>query len=307
MEKEIIVQTWSLNKLYGSKKALSDVSLTIHRGDIYGFVGKNGAGKTTLIRVLAGVSEPTSGQFALFGKSDPKSLVEARKNMAAMIEQPAFYYNMTAEDNLKTRCMLLGKSYDLIKPRLIEVGLEEVIGSKKKAGNFSLGMRQRLGIAMAILGEPELLVLDEPTNGLDPKGIREMRELLVNLNQKHNVTILVSSHILSELSKFATTYGFIDDGVVIKEITAEELEKQSSKTLTLSFADEKEVAKAQKLLNKHFKLQIDINHNDIVIFNLENIVEVLTLLITKKLKLVDIKEKENGLEEFFINLVGGEK
>ncbi|HPV69811.1 MAG TPA: ATP-binding cassette domain-containing protein, partial [Bacilli bacterium] len=216
---DIVVQTIGLTKKYGSTVALNDVSITVHRGEIYGFVGRNGAGKTTLIRVLTGIANPTSGTFTLLGAKSKAEQKETRKHIAAMVETPALYMNMTAHDNLRTTLILKGiKDESLIRSRLKEVGLDDVISSSKKAKDFSLGMKQRLGIAMALLGDPELLILDEPTNGLDPEGIREMRELLVKINKDRNITMIISSHILGELSKLATRFGFIDKGVIINEI-----------------------------------------------------------------------------------------
>ncbi|HPM08031.1 MAG TPA: ATP-binding cassette domain-containing protein, partial [Bacilli bacterium] len=204
---DIVVETKGLTKKYGTTLALNNVSISVHRGEIYGFVGRNGAGKTTLIRVLTGIANPTSGSFTLLGAATKNEQKEARKHIAAMVETPALYMNMTAHDNLRTTLILKGlKDESLIRSRLEEVGLSDVIASSKKAKDFSLGMKQRLGIAMALLGDPELLILDEPTNGLDPEGIREMRELLVNINKSRNITMIISSHILGELSKLATRF-----------------------------------------------------------------------------------------------------
>lgn len=243
MEKEITVKTLNLTKQYKNKCAVDSVSLTIQKGEIYGLVGKNGAGKTTLIRLLCGVIHSTAGSYSLFGFDKEKDLLKVRQKVAAMIETPSLYLNLSAEDNLKARCILMHKDFSIIKSRLMEVGLKDVIGSRKKVKDFSLGMRQRLGIAISILGDPELLILDEPTNGLDPEGIKEMRDLLVSLNQNRGVTIIVSSHILSELSKFATKYGFMDKGKIIKEISSDELFRSCKKSLDIELKTQNDLQK----------------------------------------------------------------
>mgnify|MGYP000769716626 CR=1 FL=1 len=196
----------------------------VPRGAIYGFVGKNGAGKTTLIRLICGLQRPTSGSYRLYGSENTdKKILEAQRRIGAVVETPSIYLDMTAEENMKEQYYVLGlPSFEGIPQILKLVGLEDA--GKKKAKDFSLGMRQRLGIAIALAGKPDLLVLDEPTNGLDPQGIVEMRELILKLNRERQITVLISSHILDELSRLATHYGFIDKGTIVKEITAEELE-----------------------------------------------------------------------------------
>ncbi|MGN1450924.1 MAG: ATP-binding cassette domain-containing protein, partial [Eubacteriales bacterium] len=211
-----------VSKSYKRKKVLNRVEMTINKGDIYGFVGKNGAGKTTLIRIISGLTEADEGTFELFGvKSNGKGIDAARKKVCTMVESPAVYPELSARDNLKMQCMITGRAYDCIDGLLSFVGLEYT--GKKRACDFSLGMRQRLGIAAALVNEPELMLLDEPINGLDPEGIRQVRDLLLRLHREKEVTILISSHILTELSLFATRYGFIDGGVIVKEATQEEI------------------------------------------------------------------------------------
>lgn len=221
---DVILQTKNLTKKYGNKIVVDHVSMTICKGDIYGFIGKNGAGKTTLIRMVCGLAKPTIGNLSLFGSDH---LVENRAKLGTVIESPALFPNMTARENLIVQCKLQNIT-DLRKiDEILElVGLHDT--NKKKAKNFSLGMRQRLAIAIALIGEPELLILDEPTNGLDPEGIKEIRELIVHLNQARGLTVLISSHILGELSKFATRYGIIHKGKLIEELTEEDLWKRCS-------------------------------------------------------------------------------
>ena len=217
-----VLKTSQLTKTYSSKQVVKELSMTIQQGDIYGFIGKNGAGKTTLIRMIAGLATPSSGSIELFGSSD---LVKERAKIGTVIESPALFPNMTARENLITQCRIANvKDLRVVDETLELVGLSNT--GKKKAKNFSLGMLQRLAIAIALIGDPEFLILDEPTNGLDPEGIKEIRDLILHLNQKKHITVLISSHILSELSKFATRYGIIHNGSLIEEFTEEELWKR---------------------------------------------------------------------------------
>lgn len=216
---EVILRTNHITKQYGNQAVVDDLSMTIRKGDIYGFIGKNGAGKTTLIRMITGLAKPSDGNMLLFGNSN---LLEGRRNIGTVIESPALYSGMTARENLIVQCKLQNVSdFTQVDNILTLVGLSET--SKKKAKNFSLGMRQRLAIAIALVGNPQLLILDEPTNGLDPEGIKEIRELIVKLNKDRKITVLISSHILGELSKFATRYGIIHHGKLIEEFTEQQL------------------------------------------------------------------------------------
>lgn len=217
-----IIKTENLTKIYDGKPAVNGVSITVNEGDIYGFVGRNGAGKTTVIRMLAGLAKKSSGSFSLFGISDTDpAIVAARKDIRVMVETATLYPGLTAVQNMTIQCKLLGQNPECIQRLLYDVELDGT--GRKPVKNFSLGMKQRLAIAMSMVGEPKLMILDEPTNGLDPEGIFKVRELLVKLNRERGLTILVSSHILSELAKFATCYGFIEQGRLIKELTAEDL------------------------------------------------------------------------------------
>lgn len=218
-----------LTKEYRGFRALDALSLHVPKGSIYGLVGKNGAGKTTLIRILCALQAPTKGGYSLFGvDSGDKAVTQARGRMGAVVEAPAVYQELTAEENLRIQYKVLGRRDIDAIPGLLElVGLEGT--GKKKVKNFSLGMRQRLGIAVALAGDPELLILDEPVNGLDPQGIIEMRKLLQRLNRERGTTILISSHILDELSRLATHYGFIDRGRMVEETAATDITESLEK------------------------------------------------------------------------------
>ena len=207
---EYILETHNLGKRYKNFKALSDLNMHIEKGSIYGLIGKNGAGKTTLIRLICGLQKPTSGNYSIYGISNlNKKIIEVRKRIGAIVETPSIYLDLTAKENLKEQYKIVGlPSYDGTDEILELVGLSET--GSKKAKNFSLGMRQRLGIAIALVGNPDLLILDEPINGLDPEGIIEIRELILKLNKEKGITVLISSHYLDELSKIATHYGFVD-------------------------------------------------------------------------------------------------
>ena len=231
---ELLLSTSALTKQFGRHKAVDQVSMHIKRGAIYGFIGRNGAGKTTTLRMIGGLASPTAGEIEMFGCRG-RELKQIRSRVGCLIEGPGLYGNMTARDNMKMKCLLLGvqkKGY--IEELLEVVGLKDV--GKKHVKRYSLGMKQRLGIAMALIGEPDLLVLDEPINGLDPQGIAEVRETILRLNKERNMTILISSHILEELSKIATDYGIIHQGTLLQEITDEELRERCSERLEITLS-----------------------------------------------------------------------
>lgn len=301
-----ILTTQSLTKRYRKTMALDQVNITIQKGDIYGFIGKNGAGKTTLIRVIAGIAEPTSGTFSLFGETEPKAIIRARKRIAAVVESPALHLNLSAYDNLKLQCILLGipqPHAKAIEEVLIKVDLTKLlVERKKKAKNFSLGMRQRLGIAMALLSKPEFLILDEPNNGLDPEGIRDLRQLLLKLNKEEGLTLLISSHMLTELAKLATRYGFIDHGKVLQEISAETLAKESKEVtvLTLNQASFRDAElKAQGL--KDYVLV----GNQLKIENKQSIQPYLLAIAAQGLEVVNMSKETEDLEAFFMQMIQG--
>ena len=223
---EYILQTHDLRKVYGKQAAVDGIDLKVERGAIYGLIGKNGAGKTTTLKMIGGLSAPTSGNFTLFGKSGAQ-LAEVRGRVSCLIEDPGLFGNLSAYENLKAKSLCYGIKGDAYIKKMLElVGLAET--GKKKAKHFSLGMRQRLGIALAMVGEPDLLVLDEPINGLDPEGIVEIRDMLTRVSKEKEITILISSHILEELSKVATHYGIMSKGRLVEQLTAEELADRCS-------------------------------------------------------------------------------
>ena len=299
---EYVLTTQGLSKRYGHFKALDALTMHVPKGSIYGFVGRNGAGKTTLIRVICGLQAPTSGEYALYGiDSREKSIVKSRRRMGAVVETPSIYLDMTAEDNLKEQYRVLGlPSFEGIPELLKLVGLEDT--GTKKVRNFSLGMKQRLGIAVALAGDPDFLVLDEPVNGLDPQGIIEIRELILKLNRERQITVLISSHILDELSRLATHYGFIDSGRMLKEISAEELEAACRKCMRLTVTDAKALVRVLDGMGVEYKVLSDTQADVYARLN----VSQLTLALAKEnCEVLSIEERDESLESYFVNLVGG--
>ena len=294
----------NVSKQYRKYLALDGVTMRVPKGAIYGFVGKNGAGKTTLIRIICGLQAPTSGTYSIYGTPySSKEIHTARRRMGAIVESPALYGLMTARDNLKQQFLLLGKpSFDGIDELLEMVELKDT--GKKLVKNFSLGMRQRLGIAVALASDPDFIVLDEPINGLDPQGIVEMRELILKLNKERNITFLISSHILDELAKLATHYGFIDKGKILKEITAEDLEATCKKRITFKVDTDKELSSALDETGLQYKLTTYLEgelYGEISISALSDILK------SHGITLVKVSEKDESLESYYINLLGGEK
>lgn len=301
---EYVLRTNVLSKNYAAFKALDGLSMNVPKGAIYGFVGRNGAGKTTLIRLICGLQKPTSGEYTLYGrKNTDKSIAKSRRRMGAVVETPSIYLDMTAEDNLKQQYRNLGlPSFDGIKEILGFVGLENT--GKKKAKNFSLGMRQRLGIAIALAGDPDFLVLDEPVNGLDPQGIIEMRELILKLNRERQITILISSHILDELSKLATHYGFIDNGRIVKEISADELEASCRKCVRVEVSDIRILARVLDEMQIEYNILSDTKAD---LFAKINISKLAIALSKENCEVISMNEHDESLESYFIGLVGGGK
>ena len=296
---DYVFKAEALTKIYGHHKALDNFFMHIPKGAIYGLVGKNGAGKTTLLRLICGLQEVTSGEYTLYGISSRKrEILNARKEMGAVIETPAVYLDMSATGNLKEQYRILGiRSFDTIPELLKMVGLENT--GRKKARNFSLGMRQRLGIAIALVGNPRFLVLDEPINGLDPQGIIEMRQLLLNLNQQYGMTILVSSHILDELSRLATHYGFIDNGKMIKEISASDLESSFRKSVRIEVTDGKALAAVLEQAGQPYRI---LAPNVIEVYNRVNISHLTADLEKYHCDILSIQEREENLENYYVNL-----
>ena len=300
---EYVLTTSALSKTYRKFEALKDLTMHIPKGAIYGFVGRNGAGKTTLIRVICGLQEPTSGEYAIYGISNKdRQISKSRHRMGAVVETPSIYLDMTAEDNLKQQALVLGlPNYESIPEILKLVGLENT--GKKKARNFSLGMKQRLGIAVALIGNPDFIVLDEPINGLDPQGIVEIRELILKLNREHGITVLISSHILGELSKLATHYGFIEKGHIVKEISADELEAVCRKCVKVEISDTKALTRVLDRMKKDYEI---LSATEANIFGDIIISELVMELAKENCNLLHSHEQDESLETYFINLVGGD-
>lgn len=301
---DYVLKTNALSKNYGHFKALNGLSMNVPKGAIYGFVGKNGAGKTTLIRLICGLQNPSSGDYTLYGRKNmEKEIVKSRRRMGAVVETPSIYLDMTAEENLKQQYRILGlPSFDGLHEILELVGLDDT--GKKKARNFSLGMRQRLGIAIALVGDPDFLVLDEPVNGLDPQGIIEIRELILKLNRERQITVLISSHILDELSKLATYYGFIDNGSIVKEVSAEELEKTCRKCVHMEVSDTKALARVLDKMKVEYKIFSDTEAD---VFAKIKISQLTLELAKVNCEVISMQEKDESLESYYISLVGGGK
>lgn len=299
---DYILTTNGLTKQYQNFKALNNCNMHVPKGAIYGFVGKNGAGKTTLIRLICGLQNPTSGEYSLYGKKYSESaIVKSRRRMGAVVETPSIYLDMTAGDNLKEQYRILGlPSFEGIPELLKLVGLQDT--GKKKAKNFSLGMRQRLGIAVALAGDPDFLVLDEPVNGLDPEGIIEIRELILKLNRENQITVLISSHILDELSKLATHYGFIDHGEMVKEISAKELEAACRKCVRLTVSSVKALARVLDGMRLEYKI---LSENEADVYGQINISQLTLALAKENCEVITLHERDESLESYYISLIGG--
>lgn len=301
---DYILQTESLCKEYRHSKALNGLTMHVPKGSIYGLVGKNGAGKTTLIRIICGLQQPTAGSFRLYHANyGEQKLAHARRRMGAVVETPSLYYDMTAAENLKLQNRALGLPDDSNIPKLLRlVGLENI--SKKKVRHFSLGMRQRLGIAVALCGSPDFLVLDEPINGLDPQGIIDVRELILKLNREYQVTVLISSHILDELARLATFYGFIDNGHMLRELSAADLERAVRKCVRVTVSN---VQPLIHILDRDAMEYKVLSDTQVDIFGEINITQLALDLNREDCELLKVQEKDESLESYFLELVGGER
>lgn len=299
---EYCLVTDTLCKQYRNFKALNGISMHVPKGSIYGLVGRNGTGKTTLIRLISGIQEPTSGSYTLYDvKNTDKAIYKVRQRMGAVVESPAIYLDMTAEDNLKMQYQILGiPSYDGIPELLQLVDLADC--GKKKAKNFSLGMKQRLGIAVALCGNPDFLVLDEPVNGLDPQGIIEIRELILKLNREHQITILISSHILDELSKLATHYGFVDRGIIVKEISAANLDAVCRKCIRLSVTDTRILCRVLDQMEIEYNIVSDTEAD---VYGEISVTKLALALDKENCEVKSMQEHDESLENYYMNLVGG--
>lgn len=299
---ELLLQTRALTKQYGRHRAVDQVSMHIKKGAIYGFIGRNGAGKTTTLRMISGLASPTAGEIELFGCRG-RELSRIRSRVGCLIEGPGLYGSMSARDNLKMKSMLLG-----VYKRGYEEELLDIVGlggvGKKPVKRYSLGMKQRLGIALALVGEPDLLVLDEPINGLDPQGIAEVRDTVLKLNRERNMTILISSHILEELSKIATDYGIIHNGALLQELTDEELMERCSERLEVTLDDpERAVPVMDRLGIKRYQVA-DREH--IYIFERLEESAALNMAFAKAgIPVRGISVTNEELETYFLKLTGG--
>ena len=297
-----LITTNELCKSYNKKLVIDHVNMHIPESSIYGFVGENGSGKTTIMRLLTGLAEPTSGTYELFGlKNNDPRIFEKRKNISAIVETTSLVPTLTAKQNIRyyelyTGITLTEADRDAL---LSKVHLENV--NNKKVRNFSLGMRQRLGIALALVNNPKLMFLDEPMNGLDPEGIAELRDLLIELNQKDGITVLISSHILSELEKIATCYGFISHGKLLEEITAQELKERCRKSLMVKVDN---IEKAEKVIKELGSLDYKVSPNgEIKIYDNLKIKDVMAGLDAAGINLLGINSSEESVEEYYLNLI----
>ena len=297
-----LITTNGLCKVYGHKLVIDHVDMHIPEHSIYGFVGENGSGKTTIMRLLTGLAEPTAGSFTLFGVDNKdRAIYKVREQVSAIVEATSLIPSMTARENMIYQELYLGLklSEDERCNLLKKVHLDDV--GNKKVKNFSLGMKQRLGIALALMNHPKLMLLDEPMNGLDPEGIAELRELLIEMNQKDGITVLISSHILSELEKIASCYGFISRGRIIEEITAEGLQNKCRKSVNVKVSD---IVKAEAVLNKlGVKDYKAFPNGEIKIF--ENIVinSFVVALTDVGVNVLGINSQEESVEDYYLSLV----
>ncbi|MGL6174068.1 MAG: ATP-binding cassette domain-containing protein [Cellulosilyticaceae bacterium] len=303
MKEEYVLRTNNLTKIYTNKEVVGRVNMTIRKGEIYGLIGRNGAGKTTCMRMMTGLVLPTTGNIELFGEDTPFGLSESRKRIGALIEKPAFYPYLTAQENMEIVRIQRGiPGKESMQQKLDLVGLKE---TDKKVEDFSLGMKQKLGIAMALLGDPEFLILDEPTNGLDPVGIVEMRELFKQLNQEKGITILISTHILEELGQLATCYGIIHEGRLLQEITQKELDERCKRALEIKVDN---VSKAiwvfENILETlHYKVLPD---ETIKLYEYLEVPEkVAKALVREDVLLKQLVLTGDHLEDYFLDLIGG--
>ena len=298
--REIILQTQNLTKKYKDFTALDNVNITIQKGDIYGLIGRNGAGKTTLMKLITTLTNKTSGTFSLFGSEE--ELTESKRRIGCLIESPAFFDNLTAYQNLKYYSIQKG----IVDEKQIDKVLKTVDLYKeknKKFKKFSLGMKQRLGIAFAILDNPDFIILDEPINGLDPIGIKEIRDTLKRLNEEEKITILISSHILSELYLIANRFCFIDKGRIIKDISKEELDLECSKCIVIKTKDVEKAAVVleQELSTKNYKV---IDSSEIRLYDyLDNSAKVNKTLLSNDIEIMGIYESGISLEDYFNSLI----
>lgn len=295
---EYILQTEDLTKRYGAKTVLDNVNMNIKKGDIYGFIGRNGAGKTTLMRIILSLANATKGKYTLFEGLNHR---EAGKRMGSLIEAPGLYRDCTALENLKRFAILSGIKNPDYKGILEDVGLADT--GKKKAGQFSLGMRQRLGIAITMLGEPEFLILDEPVNGLDPAGMKEVRELIIKLNKERGMTVLISSHLLEELSKTVTKYGIINQGKLLEEVTVEELDAKCGHQLHIGVDNTQKAISVLSTIIPQNEIITDAS-NIILHSHVTESARINRMLVEQGVEVSRLEIKADLLEDYFMKRIG---
>lgn len=301
---EMMLTASGLCKQYGRFKALDNLTMHVEKGSIYGLVGQNGAGKTTLIRLICGLQEPTAGEYTLIGtKNSDNRIAKSRRRMGAVVETPSLYRHLSAQENLRLQKRILGLPDDNAVEELLDwVSLSNT--GNKKVRDFSLGMRQRLAIAVALAGDPDFLVLDEPVNGLDPQGIIEIRELILKLNRQRKVTVMISSHNLDELSRLATCYGFINRGQMIKEISAADLEASCRKCIRISVSQPE--AAAQILSDRQLEYAVCSDH-EIDIFSSLTTTELVSMLGQRGCEVLSVHQQDESLESYYLSLIGGQR
>ena len=299
---EYVLETNGLTKRYRACTVLNDLSMHVPKGAIYGLVGRNGAGKTTLIRLICGLQEPSSGSYSLYDvRNSSARISRSRRRMGAVVETPSIYLDMTAFENLGHQYRVLGVPSEAGIDRLLQlVGLEDV--GRKKVRNFSLGMRQRLGIAVALAGKPDFLVLDEPVNGLDPQGIIEIRELILKLNREQGITFLISSHILDELARLATHYGFIDAGSMVTEMSSEELERRCRKCVRAEVSSIRTLVQVLDEMGLEYSIA---EENKADIYGSFEVTALSAQAAQRGCIIYSMKERDESLESFYMNLIGG--
>lgn len=300
-----VLRTFGLSKCYKGTWALSKVDMNIEKGDIYGFVGENGSGKTTIIRLITGLISPNEGSFELFGAdNNSPSIYDARRRVGAIVESPSIYLNMSARDNLKMQCDILGiNDEEKIKRVLFEVGLFDMYANKKNASNFSLGMRQRLGIAMALISEPEFIILDEPMNGLDPAGIVEIRELILRLNKDKGITFLISSHILTELALVATKYGIISKGKMVVEISAKDLAEQCRQSTYLEV--DNPIKLFETLVQTMDEKNLVLEPKGVKVYGNIHLNWLFAKALDLGLEIQNVVTTKGSIEDYYLSHVGG--
>ena len=301
----LVLETNSLSKKYKEHLAVDHVNMHIEKGDIYGFVGENGAGKTTIIRLITGLAAPTEGDYNLFGvNSNNPDIFEAKKKISGIVEAVSLTPSMTAFNNIKFQALLADKKLtdEEINTLISRVGLNPKEIENKKVGSFSLGMRQRIGIAITLISDPEFIILDEPMNGLDPKGFVEVRDTIVELN-KQGITFLISSHILSELEKVCTKIGFISHGKLLKELSIDELHKQSKPRIELELKNPQEVA---EVLKKKLGLKnLEVEEHVVNIYDIIDINDLMKSIVKNNIVVDNISKKEDTIETYYMKLMGG--